>query len=228
MFNLSEPLLRRKQKDLDLQDLCGLLQINWSIGNKTLFCNVYTRIDQVFIVWAVITALIFITAQFCPISWQFQGILWSVVSIIGTGAMIHLSNFWVSVERLRWLIYLWASLMLIGVFITNIGIFCLIPSILMNLCPLWLGLSAIGYLVMGLGMKSKTFIISGVIHLLAINLLTYVTGWQFFVTGLIMSSCLFLLAELQWDMRPALDSDFLTPQQQEFNRQQRQLRQLKS
>jgi hypothetical protein len=228
LFNLSEPLLRVKQKQLDIQDLCGLLRIHWRIRQRTLLCSVYTRIDQVFILWGLITAAIFITAQFCPISWQFQAIFWSILTLIGTVGMVYLTNFWVTVEQMRWVAYLWTGLMLLGLGITNLGIFWSIPLILMNLCPLWLGLSALGYIIMALGMHSRTFMFIGILHLLGMGLLPYVMGWQFLTTGLIMTSCLLLLAELQWDMRPPIQSDFLTAEELNFNRRQHQLRQYRS
>ncbi len=225
MFNLSVPLLSLKQKELDVQDLCGLLRIHWRIRQRTLLCNIYTRIDQVFILWGLITAAIFVTAQFCPISWQFQAIFWSILTLIGTVGMVYLTNFWVKVEQLRWVAYLWTGLMLLGLGITNWGIFWSVPLVLINLCPLWLGLSALGYIIMGLGMSSRTFIFIGILHLLGIMLLPYFMGWQFLMTGLIMASCLLILAELQWDMRPPIQSNFLSVEEQNFNRRQHQLRQ---
>ena len=228
MFNLSQPVLSLKQKELDIQDLCGLLRIHWRIRQRTLLNNIYTRIDQVFILWGLITAAIFITAQFCPISWQFQAIFWSILTLIGTVGMVYLTNFWVTVEQLRWVAYLWTGLMFLGLGITNWGIFWSVPVILINLCPLWLGLSALGYIIMGLGMSSRTFIFMGILHLLGIKLLPYVMGWQFLTTGLIMAICLLLLAEFQWDMRPPIQSSFLTVEEQDFNRRQHQLRQSQS
>jgi hypothetical protein len=225
LFNLSIPLLRIKQKEVDIQDLCGLFRIHWRVGQKTLIDNIYTRIDQVFLIWAVIIAGIFLTAQFSPISWQFQAVLWSILTVVGTIAMICLTHFWVLVEQLRWVVLLWTVLMLIGLGITNIGIFCSIPVILVNLCPLWLGLSALGYVAMGWGMYSRTFILMGLFHLLGIMILPYFLGWQFLTTGLIMASSLILLSELQWDMRPPIESKVLTSEEVQFNRKQNQLRQ---
>lgn len=225
MFKISEPIIRSKQKELDIQDLCGLLKISGRIGGKTLFDRFYTRIDQVFLLWGIITGAIFMTAHFFPISWHFQAILWSILTLIGTILMAFLTHFWVTVEELRWVVYLWTGLMLVGLAITDLGIFSSVPIILINLCPLWLGLTAIGYVGMGLGMSSQTFMISGLVHLLGIKILPYFLQWQFLVTGLIMTSCLLLLAEVQWDMRPPVESKVLTAEQLEFNRQQQQLRQ---
>lgn len=222
---MSQPILRFKQKDLDVQDLCGLFKIDGRIGEKTLFYRFYTRIDQVFLLWGIITGVIFMTAHFFPISWHFQAIIWSILTLVGSVIMAFLAHFWVTVERLRWIVYLWIGLMIIGLAITDFGIFGGIGIILMNLCPLWLGITAMGYIVMGIGMSSQTFMISGLIHLVAIQLLSYFPQWQFLLTGLIMAGCLFLLAELQWDMRPPIESQVLTVEEREFNRQQNILRQ---
>ena len=223
--NFSEPLLRHKQAALDIQDLQGLWSVNWQLGKLTLFSGFYTRIDQVSIIWALITAAIFTTAQFLPISWYTQAVVWSALTLVGTLGMVILTWFWASVERLRWLIYCWVVLMLGGVALTDLGIFLGWGEVLMRLCPLWLGLNAVGYLCTGLGLRSRTFLLTAVIHLLGIVVLDYVPGWQFLTTGLLMALSSLLLAELQWDMRSPIDYAQLTPQQKQFNQEQYRLRQ---
>lgn len=225
-LKLSQQLLRDKQKDLDYQDLQGIWRFNGKIGNFRLLSGFYTRIDQVFIIWGLICAGIFITAQFLPVSWSTQTILWTTLTVIGVGIMIAFTWFWVSVERLRWLIYAWVILVSGGVILTNLGIFLGLPEVLMHLCPLWLGLSAIGYIITAWAVKSRTFLITAAIHLSGIMLLSYCGGKQFLATGLIMGISLLLLAELQWEMRPPINYDVLTPEQKEFNKQQYLLRQL--
>lgn len=225
-LTLSQPFLRDKQKDLDYQDLQGVWRISGKIGNIRLISGFYTRIDQVFIVWGLICAGIFMTAQYLPISWTTQAVLWTTLTAIGSAIMIAFTWFWVSVERLRWLIYAWVVLMLGGLVLTDLGIFLGWGQVLMRLCPLWLGLSAIGYLITAWAVKSRTFVITAAIHLLGIALLPYCGGKQFLVTGLVMGISLLLLAELQWEMRPPINYDVLTPEQKEFNRQQYLLRQL--
>lgn len=224
-FNVSEPLLRFKQKELDVQDLCGLLRIQWRVGQMTLWAAAYTRIDQVFILWGLVTAAIFTIAQFCPISWQLQAIAWSVLTVIATVGMAYLAHFWVRVERLCWVVYWWAGLMLTGLLITNLGIFGGVAPILIHLCPLWLGLTAVGYAGMGVGMRSRTFLACGLLHLVGMRLLPYVVGWQFLATGIIMAGSLLLLAELQWDMRPPITAAVLSSEELAFNHQQHLLRQ---
>ncbi|NJK58391.1 MAG: hypothetical protein HC939_21640 [Pleurocapsa sp. SU_5_0] len=226
LFNSAEPIIRRKQHALDFQDRQGLLKLRLQISNKTLFQNIYTRIDQVFMVWGLITAVIFFTAQFAPIDWVTQAAFWSVLTVVGTAGMTMLTHFWVKVERLRWVLYAWIILMLGGVAITNFGIYCGSGTVLMHLCHLWLGLSAMGYFCTGIGLRSRAFIVSGLFHILGIAILPFCLGWQFLATGLVMSANLWMFAETQWDMRPPIDNySILTEEQKEFNREQYLIRQ---
>ena len=229
LFNSVEPIIRRKQHALDFQDRQGLLTLKLQIRNKTLFNSIYTRIDQVFVFWGLITAIIFFTAQFAPIDWIAQAAFWSVLTVIGTVGMIALTHFWVKVERLRWVLYSWIILMLGGMAITDLGVYCGSGIILMHLCHLWLGLSAIGYFCTGFGLRSRAFIISGLFHILGILILPFCIGWQFLATGLVMTANLLVFAETQWDMRPPIDNyAVLSEEQKEFNRQQYLIRQTKS
>jgi hypothetical protein len=151
------------------------------------------------VIWGVIAAAIFTTAQFLPMSWLNQAIIWTIITGLGTGAMVILTYSWVKLERLAWLLYLWVGLMLTGVVVTDLAIFCGWGMILMNLCNLWLILSALGYLGTGLGMRSRAFLVAATIHGLATFILPMVGGWQFLVTGLVMMSNLLLFAEVRWD-----------------------------
>ncbi|EDX73850.1 hypothetical protein MC7420_5730 [Coleofasciculus chthonoplastes PCC 7420] len=225
-FNPTEPIIRTKQHALDYQDRQGLLRLHWQLGRKTLLSAFYTRIDQVFLFWGIICAMIFITAQFLPISWKLQAGLWSGLTLIGIAAMVVLTNFWVKVERLNWLLYFWGVLMIGGVIITDLSIFLGWGNVLIRLCHLWLGLCAVGYIGTGVGMRSRAFTLAGIIHLLGIALLNYVGGWQFLTTGIVMTASLLMFAETQWDMRPPIEYKLLTLEQRQFNQQQHQLRQL--
>ena len=229
LFNSAEPIIRRKQHALDFQDRQGLLRLKLEISNTTLFNNVYTRIDQVFVVWGLITAVIFFTAQFAPIDWISQALFWSVLTVIGTVGMTVMTYFWVKVERLRWVLYAWMVLMLGGVVVTDLGILQGWGQILMHLCHLWLGLSAIGYFCTGVGLRSRAFMMAGMFHIFGIFILPYCIGWQFLATGLIMTANLLVFAETQWDMRLPIDNyDVLTEEQKEFNRRQYLIRQAES
>lgn len=226
-FNIQEPILRRKQEALDVQDRCGLWRIRWQVSQRILFSGFYTRIDQAFLLWAMITGTIFCSAQYLPLDWRVQACIWSPLTVIGTLIMVTLTHFWVRVERLRWVLYFWVALMLSGLLLTNLSIFLVWGTVLSHLCPLWLSLSALGYLVMGLGLRSRTFLLNALFHLLIVGLLPAFDGFQFVVTGIVMASSLLLLAEVQWDMRAAIDDlDVLTPEEIQINLEQRRLRQL--
>ncbi len=224
-FHPSRPVLRPKQQALDLQDLEGLLQVNLRFGQKSLYKTTYTRVDLGIMLWVPVVAVIFTTAQFSPISWQTQAILWSALTLIGTIAMTALTRYWTKIENVTWVVYAWGLLAIAGLAITDLAIFQGWPLVLINLCPLWLGLSAVGYILTGIGLRSRALLLCGLAHAGAIFLLPYFMAWQFIFTGLVMKACLILLAELQWDMRPPIDSAWLTPEQKEFNRRQHQLRQ---
>ncbi len=225
-FSPAQPIIRRKQEALDYQDRQGLWQFEVAFHNRTLLSKFYTRIDQVFVIWGLISATIFFTAQFASISWISQAIFWSVLTIIGTVSMTALTYFWVRVERLRWVLYGWILLMLGGVVVTDLGIFLGWGTIMMYLCHLWLALSAVGYLITGWGLRSRALTISGIIHLLGILALPYFIGWQFLATGIIMTANLLIFAETQWDMRSPIDNyALLSEAQREFNRQQYLIRQ---
>ena len=226
IFKSTEPIVRIKQQHLDVQDLKGLLKVNWKIGNRTLYSGSYTRIDQVFLLWGWISLIIFITAQFFPISWIDQAYYWSALTFIATVGMIALAYYWVRIERVTWLIYCWALLMFVGVGLTNLGIFWGWPRILANLCPLWLIVCALGYLATGVALQSRSFVLAGLFHFLAIPLLSYVIGWQFLATGIIMAGTLLFFAEVQWDMRSPIESPLLTVEQLAFNREQYLKRQM--
>lgn len=225
-FNPTEPILRNKQESLDYQDRQGLLRIHLRIGDKTLISAFYTRIDQVFILWGLISGVIFITAQFLPISWVIQAVIWTVLTLIGTSVMVFLTHFWVKVERLQWVLYCWVSLMLGGLVLTDLSIFLGWGEVLMRLCPLWLGLSAVGYFCTGVGMRSRAFILAGLVHVFGIAALPYTGSLQFFFTGILMAVSLLMFAEVQWDMRPPIEYNLLTLEQKQFNQKQYQLRQL--
>lgn len=222
-FFPNEPIVRWKQDHLPVQDLEGLWTLDWKIGNRQLLHRFYTRIDQIFLIWAGVTTVIFATAQFLPISWTVQAICWTALTAFGTACMAGFTWFWVRVEKLRWLVYWWAILMIGGAVLTDLSIFLGWGQILMRLCPLWLGLTALGYIGTGLGMRSRSFILAGIFHLLGIIILPFFPTWQFLITGTIVGIALLLLAELQWDMRETVDYDVLTPEQVEFNYQQRRL-----
>jgi hypothetical protein len=222
-----QPIFRCKQEAVDVQDLAGLLRIQLKIKHLTLYSGFYTRIDQVFLLWGAIAAIIFFTAQFMPIDWVTQASIWSILTLIGTLGTVQLAWYWVTVEQLRWVVYCWVALMLGGLVLTNVAIFGAgWSSLLLYLCPLWLGLSGVGYLCTAWGLRSRTFLLSGTVHLFAISLLFYFPSAQYSIAGIVTAGILFLLAEVQWDMQSTSSYAVLTVAERDFNQQQRQLRQL--
>ncbi len=197
-FNPNAPLLCRKQNVLELPPLPGLWRFHWKVGSVTLFSTFYTQLDQACLVWGVISAVIFVTAQFLPISWLTQAVWWSALTVFGTVSMVVLSPSWLK-QELGWILYSWGILMGLGLIITDISIVLGWGEVLMYLCPLWLGLIALGYLCTGLGLRSRTLIITSLIHFLSIAILPYMDAWQFLITGIITGGSSILLAELQWD-----------------------------
>lgn len=197
-FDLSIPL-RRKRSAFEIEDLPGLWRVHWQLGEKTILSTFYTRIDQACLLWGIISTLIFVTAQFLTIDWQTQAFLWSGLSLLGTIAMTKLSQCWRSIKPLKDVIDAWVILMIAGVTITDLSVFLGWGEILARLCPLWLGIDAIGYIYTGIRMQSRAFMFIGLLNFAAIALLPYVSVWQFLTTGLVTGISAILVAELQWD-----------------------------
>jgi hypothetical protein len=198
-FNPNVPLLCPKQNVQELPDSPGLWRCCWQVGDITLVSTFYTPLDQVCLVWGVISLVIFTTAQFLPISWLDQAVWWSILTLIGTVGMVVLTPSWLKGAELGWVVYSWVFLMLLGVVITDLAIFLSWGDVLTSLCQLWLGLVGLGYLFTGLGMRSRTLILTSLVHLLGIAALPYMSTMQFLVTGVIMGGSSLLLAVFQWD-----------------------------
>lgn len=198
-FNPNAPLLCQKPNVIQLPDSPGLWRCHWQVGSLTLVSTFYTPFDQVCLIWGLISLLMFGAAQFLPISWITQAVWWSILSLMGIAFMVALTPPWLRTEGLGWVLDSWVSLMLLGLVLTDLGIFLGWGWVLMNLCPLWLGLVAIGYLSTGLGMRSRTLILTGLIHLLSIGILPHVSVMQFLATGVVMGGSSLILGVFQWD-----------------------------
>lgn len=198
-FNPDAPLLCLKPHVFTLPHSPGLWRCHWQVGSITLVSTFYTPLDQVCLIWGAISIGIFATAQFSPISWSSQAVWWSILTLMGTVGMVVLTPPWLRKDGLAWVVDSWSFLMLLGVALTDLSIFLGWGEVLMRLCPLWLGLVALGYLGTGLGMRSRTLIITGLVHLVAIGILPYTGAMQFLATGIIMGGSSILLAVFQWD-----------------------------
>lgn len=198
-FDFNSPLLRRKRSAFEIEDLPGLWRVHWQLGDKTVLSTFYTRIDQACLAWGIISAFIFITAQFCLIDWQMQAVLWTGLTLIGTTLMLELSRHWRSVKPLSDVIDAWVFLMLFGVGLTDLSVFLNWGQLLAHLCTLWLAINAIGYMYTGAKMRSRAFAFIGLLNFAGIALLPQVGAWQFLTTGLITGISTLLMAELQWD-----------------------------
>jgi hypothetical protein len=86
-----------------------------------------------------------------------QAGLWSVLGLVGTAAMVSMTYSSVKIERLTLVLYGWVILMLLGLVLTDLGIFLGWEKVLANLCLLWLGMSGIGYLETGFAVRSRAF-----------------------------------------------------------------------
>ncbi|ACB50016.1 hypothetical protein cce_0665 [Crocosphaera subtropica ATCC 51142] len=199
LLDQTKPILRRKQRKLYYQEYQSLVSLYLKIAGKTIYTGLYSCLDQVFIIWGLITAAIFLTAQFLPISWTTQAIAWSILTLAGTLAMMILTHFWVKQRQLDWILYTWVVLMVSGLILTDCGIFLGWGWLLIHLSHLWLGLCSLGYIITGVGLNSRALLLVGLVHLLGIAILPHVMGWQFLATAMIMVLSLLLLAETQWD-----------------------------
>jgi hypothetical protein len=77
--------------------------------------------------------------------------------LVGTAAMVSMRYSSVKIERLALVLYGWVILMLLGLRVTDLGIFLGWEKVLANLCLLWLGMSSIGYLETGFAVRSRAF-----------------------------------------------------------------------
>ncbi|MEG4812922.1 hypothetical protein [Microcoleus sp. K5-D4] len=199
-FNYSVPPLRRKQLNIEVQELEGLWQVQFPLGKDRFYSQFYTCLDRTCLLWSLLLIPIFGTAQFFSVSWMLQAGLWSALSLVGTAAMVSMTYSWVKIERLIWVLYGWVILMLLGLLLTDLAIFLSWGKVLANLCPLWLGMSGIGYLGTGFAVRSRALLAASLFHLLGILIVPFTSSWSFLFTGTVMVFSLLVLAELQWDM----------------------------
>ena len=161
----------------------------------------FTEIDRAFLVWGTLTIIIFSLAQFSPLSWQTQSAIDAALTGLGIASTAQLTWRLAHSENLSWVICLWAVLMAGGMIATAYGIFCSIGIILINLCPMWLGICALGYFAMGLGLGSRSFSAASVVHAIAVLFLILHPSHQFLTSGLVIALTLFFFSFVPWDMK---------------------------
>lgn len=209
-FDRTRPILQPKRNNLSYEELDGVIYVGQNLTQTAPEASLsgqlspllyYTRLDQALLLWAIAVAIIFLTAQFRAFDWHQQAKLWSGLTL----ATLLLSSIrawpWAAAQNLRWLIYWWGGLMVVGLGLTDWGIYGSVAPLLRNLCPLWLSLSALGYGVTAVGMGSRALLGIVVIHGIALGLLQLWPAWLFLITGSAIAGCLLLLAQLQWDHR---------------------------
>lgn len=206
-FDLSEPLSPSASETIGMQDWTGLLRVHLSRQRQALSALCFTELDQAFAAWGVVTLVIFSIAQFSSLTWTTQALIDAALTgatIAGTSGLT-----WqiASIAKLRWVVSLWAILMMLGMVVTAYGIFASVPMILANLCPLWMGLCTLGYGAMAVGMGSRCFSACTGVHAAAIALLYLNPSWQFFTSGWVIALTLFFFSVVPWDMRDAEEDE---------------------
>lgn len=200
-FNQREPFLRSKSYLLQVPELTGFRRIDWRLGQYLLHSSFYTPLDQACLIWSGLVAPMFLTAQFLPISWKTQAILWTILTVIGLIITAILTRHWVDNHRVYWIVTGWIILMIGGLIMTDLAVFLGWGLVLMNLCPLWLALIGLGYIVAAWGVRSRFLRVAGFLHFVTILGLPYVPEWQFLITGFVVVFFSWLVAEFQWDDR---------------------------
>jgi hypothetical protein len=220
-FNPSEPMFRPKQHQLDVQDRCGLWDPSFRFG-AFRFETIYTRVDQVFLIWGVLAAVIFATAQFAPFDWLLQAQVWSALTLAGAVLTFGLAGYWCRVERVLWLVWYWSGLLAVGLGFTAVAIAAPLSELLINLCPFWLLVCALGYLGTGVGLRSRAMLLAAGVHFAAAVPIA-ASALPYLWTGVVLAGTLFVFASTQWDMRLPIRY-CLAEVDLEFNARQRRLR----
>ena len=199
-FDLPDISPVRASETLGMQDVSGLVAAHIK---QRLQALCLTEIDQAFVIWAGITMAIFALVQFSQLSWRSQALIDALLVGGSIAATSGITWQLASLEKLRWVVFLWAGLMSVGMVTTAYGIFFNIIGILVALCPLWLGLCALGYGMMAAGMRSFAFTGACLTHVGGLWLLQEYPGSQFVIAGTIMSLVLLFFSVVPWDMNAA-------------------------
>ncbi|MEL6603053.1 MAG: hypothetical protein AAFP20_07490 [Cyanobacteria bacterium J06614_10] len=200
-FDLRDVPPSQNTESLGMQDLGGLVRAHLRNRVAAISDICFTEIDQAFVIWGLLSLGIFSLAQFSLLSWATQSVVDAALTGFGIVSTAGVTWQLASQERLRWVIFLWAVLMALGMVVTAYGIFGSVGFILINLCRFWLGLCALGYGVMAVGMRSHSFTAASLVHAFAMAILHHQPAWQFLTTGLVMAFTLFFFSVVPWDMQ---------------------------
>jgi hypothetical protein len=198
-FNYEVPLISRKLPVADVRVSSETWRLPEQLGYIFFLSSFYTRHDQVCLGWGVVAASIFAIAQFVSLSWFTQAMIASTLTGAGCLGMTWLARRYTKVEQLAWILYVWLMLMVVGTIVTDLSIWHGWSRVIIGLCPMWLGICGTGYLITGVGMRSRLILLCGGIHFLAIALILLTPSWQTLFTGVVISGSVMALAELQWD-----------------------------
>ncbi|NEQ51470.1 MAG: hypothetical protein F6K11_15230, partial [Leptolyngbya sp. SIO3F4] len=171
------PIFQLKQSLVDPVDLHGIIKIQFGRQDSTFISTYLTRLDQALIAWGIVTAAIFLVAHFYILDWHTQAIIWSVFSCIAIAISGKLTWFWVTTRNQRWILYSWSVLVVLGLCLTDYGILSGWGLVLRHLCTLWLGISAIGYMITGIGIQAQALVLIGLIHAGTIFTLPILASW---------------------------------------------------
>ncbi|MEM8502055.1 MAG: hypothetical protein AAF716_02755 [Cyanobacteria bacterium P01_D01_bin.1] len=206
-FNLRDAIETHENQSLGMQDVGGLLSVllrqrtqSWQKTRSWPNFS-FSPIDQAFLIWAGLTLTIFLTGQFSSISWAVQAMLDAALTGAGIACTSSLNWALVKDKRLNWVIVLWAVLMTAGMCVSAYGIYACESLIMVGLCPFWMGLCALGYGAMAVGMRSHAFTAACLVHTLAIAVLHHQPNWQYLTTGLVISLTLVFFSIVPWDMQ---------------------------
>ncbi len=202
-FDLRDTIETNESESLGTQYLSGSLSSFFKQRFQDWPGVCFSPIDQAFLVWGGLTLIIFLTGQFSSMSWMTQATLDAALTGAGIAWASGLNWTLIDDERLNWVIFLWAGLMTLGMSVTAYGIYGCVSAIMVSLCPLWMGLCALGYGAMAVGMRSHAFTAACLVHILAIPVLYHQPNWQYLTTGLVISLTLLFFSIVPWDMQVA-------------------------
>ncbi|MDX2212842.1 MAG: hypothetical protein SFY66_06085, partial [Oculatellaceae cyanobacterium bins.114] len=128
-----------------------------------------------------------------------QTLYLSGLTVVGVLIMVNLTLYLAIEKQFAQVLGYWVLLMVVGISITDLSVFLGWGHVLVFICPLWLTLNGVGYFLTGIELRSRMFFLLSGCQIIAILFLPLAGIWQPLTTGIVISICAFLVAELQWD-----------------------------